>query len=453
MPTTARTAMPESSACSEESKLRALQEVLSSSTFERAELLKRFLRYVCEMEFAGRLDEINEYKIGIEALGRPASYSPGEDSSVRSRAHAVREKLAAYYDGEGAEARVRIEFHKGSYIPHFVPVREQAADVLPAPVVEGPADIAPAETARPRRATNRSFIVGLLAGATLAAFAAVRFFPPGAPDRAVAPILKDFWGPLVESGSDVIISLATAPSMLLHSYQGDTLPPTARITPAPDEVAKWYAGLQMQDGGGRLYSQPTMNTTLFGDSVAATVAVKVLTARGKSVQVLPEYTVHPLALRGRDVLAIGSPNYSPMAARILRDAPFSVTYDPATRLEVVSTANGQPSQARFSAERNQAMSLKVAYGLITVLPSPGPGDENHRIVLFSGISSAGTQAAVELFSSATALKSLRLAMHIAEGGHPPPSYQVVVRCAVVNTLALDWSYVTHRIIQQPPVIN
>jgi hypothetical protein len=98
-----------------------LQSVLQSNTFERSDLLKKFLRYVCEMEIAGRGDELSEYTIGIEALGRPTTYSPGEDSSVRSRAHAVREKLAAYYESEGASAPLRIEFRKGSYIPHFVP--------------------------------------------------------------------------------------------------------------------------------------------------------------------------------------------------------------------------------------------------------------------------------------------------------------------------------------------
>jgi hypothetical protein len=44
-------------------------------------------------------------------------------------------------------------------------------------------------------------------------------------------------------------------------------------------------------------------------------------------------------------------------------------------------------------------------------------------------------------------------MNIAASGTLPPSYQVVVRCAVVNTLALDWTYETHRIIEKSPLIN
>jgi hypothetical protein len=149
-----------------------------------------------------------------------------------------------------------------------------------------------------------------------------------------------------------------------------------------------------------LYSQTSSNTTLFGDGLAAMAAVRMLTAARKGVQVVPEYSVHPLTLRGRDVIVIGSPNYSPVAARVLRQAPFSVRYDPATRLEVVSTEDpNREGGASYSSERGQSMGLKLAYGLITVLPGPGPNDDTRRIVLFSGISSAGTQAAVEYFCS------------------------------------------------------
>ena len=63
--------------------------MLHSQTFARADQLKCFLKYVCEIEMAGRGHELTEYLIGIEALGRPASYSPGDGSAVRTRALAL----------------------------------------------------------------------------------------------------------------------------------------------------------------------------------------------------------------------------------------------------------------------------------------------------------------------------------------------------------------------------
>src|SRR5258706_13485455 len=80
-----------------EQKNTALAQVLSSRTFHKSDLLIRFLRYICEREIADESDRITEYSIATEALGRPADFSPEADSSVRSRAHALRRKLEDCY--------------------------------------------------------------------------------------------------------------------------------------------------------------------------------------------------------------------------------------------------------------------------------------------------------------------------------------------------------------------
>jgi len=66
-----------------EEKREALNRVFQSQTFARSDRLKDLLRFVCEAEIEGRCDDLNEYVIGTEALGRPSGFSPGEDSSVR----------------------------------------------------------------------------------------------------------------------------------------------------------------------------------------------------------------------------------------------------------------------------------------------------------------------------------------------------------------------------------
>ena len=105
---------------SPDEKREALNEVLESATFFRAEQLRNFLRYVCEMELAGREGELCETLIGIEAFGRPADYSPSEDASVRRRAGDLRDKLHEVYARELADSKVRIELPKGKFVPRFV---------------------------------------------------------------------------------------------------------------------------------------------------------------------------------------------------------------------------------------------------------------------------------------------------------------------------------------------
>jgi hypothetical protein len=101
-------------------KREALEQVLQSETFVRASQVRNFLRYICEMELAGRAAALHEYLIAVEAMGLPSTYSTDDDSSVRRRAYALRQKLDRVYAHELAEAKVRIEVPKGSYVPKFV---------------------------------------------------------------------------------------------------------------------------------------------------------------------------------------------------------------------------------------------------------------------------------------------------------------------------------------------
>jgi hypothetical protein len=108
-------------------KRAALEQVLQSATFNRANQVRNFLRYICEMELAGRGAALHEYLIAVEAMGRPAAYSTDSDSSVRRRAYALRQKLESVYANELTDARIRIEVPKGSYVPRYVQVETPAA--------------------------------------------------------------------------------------------------------------------------------------------------------------------------------------------------------------------------------------------------------------------------------------------------------------------------------------
>ena len=108
-----------SEAISTEEKRRALNRVLQSRTFRRSDQLRNFLRYVCEAELVGRSHELNEYSVGVAVLGRPVDYSPTEDSSVRTRAYELRNKLKSYYLSESPDEPILIWIDKGAYVPRF----------------------------------------------------------------------------------------------------------------------------------------------------------------------------------------------------------------------------------------------------------------------------------------------------------------------------------------------
>jgi hypothetical protein len=72
------------------------------------------------MESSGRGNEITEYLIGVEGPGRSTDFVPATDGIVRSRAHALRQKLFEYYTKENPDAAVRIDIPKGSYVPRYM---------------------------------------------------------------------------------------------------------------------------------------------------------------------------------------------------------------------------------------------------------------------------------------------------------------------------------------------
>src|SRR3954451_22308209 len=124
-----------------DAKVRAYEEILHSRTLARSEQLSQFLRYICTLELEGRGAEITEYSIATNALNRPNNYSPGEDSSVRSRAHTLRRKLQEYYESEAPTAEVRIELPKGSYRPVFVTWAGTAAPAIEPQLPSTPAKL------------------------------------------------------------------------------------------------------------------------------------------------------------------------------------------------------------------------------------------------------------------------------------------------------------------------
>ncbi len=84
-------------------RLLALQRVLQSKTFSESETLRQILKFIVERSVAERADEIKEYTIATEVLGRSSDFSSKADNIVRVQAARLRKKLAEYYNEEGAQ--------------------------------------------------------------------------------------------------------------------------------------------------------------------------------------------------------------------------------------------------------------------------------------------------------------------------------------------------------------
>jgi hypothetical protein len=424
-----------------EEREQALRSVLESRALARSEQLKNFLRYVCELEIAGRGAEIKEYSIGTEALGRPSSYSPTADSSVRRRAFELRQKLVEVYASELASSDVVIELPKGSYVPVFR-YREAAAHVEPAhsAILELPPDSV--------RSGQRLALWAGLAGVVLGALAGwVATQPPAADPRASA-IVREAWGPLANPQGSVLICIASNFHMMVRpgGFSPDAGLP---MFPAPKEIYDLYKKSNPMPEEATLTMRPAPNVANLGVVGGVAAAAAALQANGAQYQILPERSAPLASFRNRNVILFGDPINSYASAQLLSRGRLTVAQDPATNRLVLRDRRLPVSDPPvFTRREGKPGDPAQVYGLLTVLPSDAPPGEERRTLIVSGVSQVGTQGAMEFFSSPERLLELKDRFRAEGLSGFPRSYQLVVRCTAEDSLPLSCGYAAHYVLEK-----
>lgn len=427
-------------------KRLALEAALSSNTLARANILRSFLRFVCEREIAGRGQEITEYTVGVEALGRPPDFSPAEDSSVRARAKALREKLQELYASELPDPEIWIDLPKGGYEPRFHRRRRQDT-----PEESPPDPVVPAPLPKRRPMDRRGFAAGVLLGATAAVLASWSWFRIGgapAPD----PVIRESWGPLGLPNANVLICMGTELYMVVHSYPY-LMPLTVNVYPIPSPSVRDVWGAHRPIPEGTEFTMHTADAAMnIGEAAAAASAVKVLGSFGASYQLLPERSTPLPALAGRNLILIGNPQFSTAAARFLKNTPFTVDFDTASRDLVIrerQAYQNQPART-FTTTRNAVKAYSEVFGLLTVMTAQG-SNNGRRMVIASGITAVGARAAMEFFASPVWMNGLRTRFRRENLSGFPPDYQVVLRCQATDTQLISFTYETHRSFDAAPI--
>src|ERR1700722_7048493 len=102
-----------------ERNLRQIDRLVTSQTLHGSESLCKLLRYLATHAVEQPGVAVKEYKIATEVFGRPATFDPQVDSTIRVQAGRLRVKLTEYYVSEGSEDPIVVELPKGSYAVAF----------------------------------------------------------------------------------------------------------------------------------------------------------------------------------------------------------------------------------------------------------------------------------------------------------------------------------------------
>jgi hypothetical protein len=367
-----------------------LTRILNSQEFRSSHRSKEFLTYVVENTLAGHGDMLKERTIGIDVYGRPASYDPSDDATVRVKAGEVRKRLDRYYVSEGRADRLRIELPAGTYTPVF---RLAGA---PEPATQ-PITVAP----QPKSSTGRWVYgaVGLVIVAAVAILLAVR---PHRVDTAV----DRFWRPVFEGSAPVLLTAAFVPVYNLDQ------PPGAHRPPAANQ----FVLLSDQFVGG-------------GDLVATARIVAMLTRGGHPWQVKIGSDVSFADLRSSPTVLIGY-SYTKWK-QISREMRYFIDAD---RWPRMVTDNGKPTPwalPNLPADRR----TDEDYAIVSRVFHP---ETRAMLVEISGITQYGTSAGAELVTQPDLLaealknaprdwqsKNLQFVVHVRVIAGTPASPRVV----------------------------
>jgi hypothetical protein len=412
----------------ETEKRDALQAALTSAAFARSAQLRALLTYICERELSGRHAELTEYQIAVDVLGRRKDFDLTEDSSVRNRFFELRQRLEKYYATENQDADLQIRIPRGGYVPYYTRNHQPAAGLAPAALT---VDVPPRVHTSPPLHRSRALVAVALIALAIGMIAGSYISRPTRDS-----ILKEAWGPLADSGDELLISVATSLHMLVRPHIG----PYVWRFDAPPRLREVYGSNRPLDPGTPLYMEPAQLSVPLAELAAVATISNTRTAFGGSYQVLPEAEAPIAAMRGRNAILMGTGTNSEAARTLLRNLPLTIDYNNSDRFCVLDQRKPAGQNELFVAQPTGQPVPSTLYGLLSVLTWPESGGRVKRTVVLSGAGSAGVQAAAEFFCSAAHLRDLKQRLHGL-----PPAYQVVIRCRTSGLRLISYEYAAHEI--------
>lgn len=103
-----------------------LELILSSTYFQSAKQMGRFLQYVVKKTLSGQGHQLKQYTIAVEALSFPDDFDSDSNPVIRIVAGRVRNRLRDFYENTNNNNTV-INIPKGTYTPEFeqLEIKEQ----------------------------------------------------------------------------------------------------------------------------------------------------------------------------------------------------------------------------------------------------------------------------------------------------------------------------------------
>jgi len=373
--------------------------IVNSDVLRGSESLCQLLGYLASHSVEEHSSSVKEYQIATEVFGRPPDFDPRLDSTVRVQTSRLRAKLAEYYAGPGAQDAVIVEIPRGAYsvTVHPRPVPAEVVPHDPRPAEVRAPEAAPAFRREPYRVALLLLSIscfGLLLA--LVYLAKNRPAPVAEIQPEIPAPLKVFWRVFIDAPERTWVVFSNA------EFVGRPETGLRYLDPAKD---RGHAIFDHYTGIGEVMAIHEL------DQLFTQFRHGVVVKRGRLLAMDD--------VKNNDLIFVGSPSEN----LTLRDLPAMQEFqfrriDSGSRKGDLGIANLHPAadeqQVYFA---SAGLPLTEDYAVIGLMPGP---TRQHWVMTLAGITTIGTQAAVEYVCNKTSVDQLLKRVRRSTGGEVLP---------------------------------
>jgi hypothetical protein len=410
-----------------------VERILLTIPFQKSANLHALLTYLAEHTIHGKADALTERQIGIAVFGKPAGYSPAEDSAVRVHIRQLRLRLHEYFAQEGRSSTMRVEIPKGSYSLEFHEVApEPSPRLIPAPI------IAP-EPARQAKSHLREVLFWIaVASAAICAVgwyrtakAAAHEFVPWPISAVIQP---DRQTRVVVSDSSLMLRLLSDQETTLDEY----LQPDYRKNMIPLHLPENV--MRMMD-----YISDSQLTS-FADLTTVAALMKLAGSENTHIVLTSARDLDRRDLEHGNYVFAGSSTSNPWVALFADRLNFQQVEESVGGRTYFRNRNPLPGEQKQYEGLASTGSTGVDYATISLLPGEiGQGN----VMILQGLHQEGTEALSALLADADDRTRLENAVRNSAKSNLPysPYFEALVRSHAVAGAPVSVDIVSVRTIQ------
>jgi hypothetical protein len=422
-----------------------VDRILASNTFHASDVLRRLLRFLAEKTFAGAADDLKEYSVGLDALGKPPTYDPRQDAAVRLHASRLRQKLDDYYRNEGKGDSLIVELPKGrfkiAWHPRGVETLPVVSVPLPPVVIPQPIEAPPAVVPHTLKVW-RGVAIGAMAIALVFAFVTV-WSLARAPKTVAAthaasgstPELDTLWGPFLSPAHHLIIAFVNPLYVRLQRKSGvDVVFRTSGNNSWEDVLASPELPI-LKKALGNAEATPTFNLVERSNLISTFALSQFFARRREDVSLARADELSWQQLSDNDVILFGP--------FMIDGGPSALPVKQPLVLEKGGIRNLQPKAGElpvYPETPDHSPTNGEALELVSMMPGPLG---RTTVLTFSSHNKwgviGGVQALTDPAFARVVVEKLR-----APSGKMPPYFQLVLRMKYRDGTLTHVSYVTHQ---------